>query len=200
MAFDFADIGPEALEERPLAPAVYEQLLLREAESLVQDPHGYGGGWVRCTDVRLNGAYPATELVVTLEGDGLRGRHGFGLYRPLSLTPPDGRLPSVRDQLFGIHNACAENFGGILHDADSLFLKDCKSACAIVLDIVGPRSGIRGRALRLAGTRVEVEVCQDGTERTLAVDCFHEGRRRNLWAVAEELRGQLENADSRGAA
>jgi hypothetical protein len=87
LAFDLAEIGPEAVDERPLAPAVYEQLLLRAAQSLVDDPHGYGGGWVHCVEVRLEGVYPATELVVTLEGDGRRGSHGFSLYRPVFVFP-----------------------------------------------------------------------------------------------------------------
>jgi hypothetical protein len=184
--------------ERPLTPPAWERLVLETARDfLIVKNTRFGGGWVRCTDVQLDGAYPTTGLVVTLHGSRSghpdeRGSHRFELYRPLFLWAPDGRLHSAADRASGIVQYLEERFTMVLRDSRSGFVEDCRLICGWVFDILGDRLGVRLIDLPRTEDRVELAYVAGDRRYDQILECFDGERRRGTWELAEELRELLE--------
>jgi hypothetical protein len=184
--------------ERPLIPPTWERLVLETARHrLLDDNARFGGGWVRCTDVRLDGTYPTTGLVITLRGSrpghpDEQGSHRFELYRPLFLWAPDGRLYSAAERVNGIARYVQERFTSVMRDWRSGFVEDCRLTCGWVFDVLGERLGVQLVDLPRAQDRVELTYVAGEQRYDVELECFEGERRRGTWELAEELRELLE--------
>ncbi len=181
--------------ETPLLPAEWEKLCLSATKRLIDREDRRGGG-TDLVDVRLDGEFPTTALVVVLARGERSGERRWELYRPWFLMAPVGRLPTASGVAWNISLYCLESAGRIYGRTPAAHVRDCFEICAPTIDTVPELAPSVVRLFWDEGRRIVVELRVDGRSVTVAVECFENGSERPDWVVAEDFRAKLLNLTS----